>query len=87
MGNIVGGPAVPIILDAQDLSNHQTGSIHQATSTHTEQVCRVCVHSQMMNLTFKILEVPGSLEVRWGGGVVTSPWRLKEGKRYEMWKS
>jgi hypothetical protein len=29
--------------------------------------CQVCVHSEMMRLTLKRLEAPGSLEVRWGG--------------------
>jgi hypothetical protein len=27
----------------------------------------VCVHSDMMHLTLKNLEAPGSLQVRWGG--------------------
>jgi hypothetical protein len=29
---------------------------------------RVCVHSEMIHLTLKRLEAPGSLAVRWGGG-------------------
>jgi hypothetical protein len=32
-----------------------------------ERSSQVCVHSEMMHLTLKRLEVPGSLEVRWGG--------------------
>jgi len=35
--------------------------------THTVEDFWVCVHSEMMYLTFKRLEAPGSLEVRWGG--------------------
>jgi hypothetical protein len=37
-----------------------------------------------MRLTLKRLEVPGSLEVRWGGGVGTPTWRQR---RYGMWNS
>jgi hypothetical protein len=29
---------------------------------------QVCVHSEMVHLTLKRLEAPGSLEVRWDGG-------------------
>jgi hypothetical protein len=29
---------------------------------------QVCVHSEMMHLSLKRLEAPGSLEVMWGGG-------------------
>jgi hypothetical protein len=36
--------------------------------THTVEESQVCVHSEMMHLTLKRLEAPGSLEVRWGGG-------------------
>jgi hypothetical protein len=40
----------------------------------------VCVHSEMMCLTLKRMEAPGSLEVRWGVGVGISMWRQgKEG--------
>jgi hypothetical protein len=39
---------------------------------------RVCVHSEMIYLTLKRLEAPGSLEVRWGGGM---------GRRCGMWSS
>jgi hypothetical protein len=39
-----------------------------ALNTYTAEDCRVCVHSEMMHLTLKRLEVPGSLEVRWGWG-------------------
>jgi hypothetical protein len=37
-------------------------------NTHRVEDFRICIHSEMMHLTLKILEVPGSLEVRWGGG-------------------
>ena len=37
-------------------------------NTHTVEDVRVCIHSEMMHLTLKRLEVPGSLEVRWGWG-------------------
>jgi hypothetical protein len=42
---------------------------------------RVCVQSEMMHLTLKRLEAPGSLEVRWGEG-----WRHphEDGRRCEM---
>ena len=36
-------------------------------NTHTVEDFQVCVHSEMMHLTLKRLEAPGSLEVRWGG--------------------
>ena len=37
-------------------------------NTHMVEDCQVCVHSEMMHLSLKRLEAPGSLEVRWGGG-------------------
>jgi hypothetical protein len=38
-----------------------------------------------MHLTLKRLEVPGSLEDRWGGGIhVETEW---VGRRYGMWNS
>ena len=40
----------------------------------------VCVHSETMHLTLKILEASGSLDVRWGGG-----WGYPHGNRVE-WK-
>jgi hypothetical protein len=40
----------------------------ESPNTHTVEVCWVCVHSEMMHLTLKRLEAPGSLAVRWGGG-------------------
>jgi hypothetical protein len=43
----------------------------------------VCVHSEMMHLTLKRLETPGSLEVRWGGGVGPPTWR--QVGREEVW--
>jgi hypothetical protein len=50
---------------------HQTGSIYQliwGPNTYTEEDCWVSVKSEMMHLTLKRLQAPGSLEVRWGGG-------------------
>jgi hypothetical protein len=37
-------------------------------TTYTTEDSRVYVQSEMMHLTLKRLEAPGSLEVRWGGG-------------------
>ena len=53
--------------------------------THTVEDFQVCVHSEMMHLTLKRLEAPGSLEVRWDRGwrVGTSSWR--QGSREEVW--
>jgi hypothetical protein len=39
-------------------------------NTHTVEDGQVSVHSEMMHLTLKRLEAPGSLEVRWGWGGV-----------------
>jgi hypothetical protein len=36
--------------------------------THTVDDFPFCVHSEMMHLTLKGLEAPGSIEVRWGEG-------------------
>jgi hypothetical protein len=51
--------------------DHQTAhtSWYEAPNTYTAEDFWVCVHSEMMHLTLKRLEDPGSLEVRWGGGV------------------
>jgi hypothetical protein len=66
-GNHVGGPAVSINLDPQDLSNTEPGSIYQlvceAPNTYTAGDCWVWVQSEKMHLTLKRLESPGSLEV------------------------
>ena len=37
-------------------------------NTHIVEGFQVYVHSEMMYLTLKKLEAPGSLDVRWGGG-------------------
>jgi hypothetical protein len=37
--------------------------------THTAEDFQVCVHSEMMHLTLKRLDAPGSLEVKWGVGL------------------
>ena len=47
--------------------------------THIVEDFQVCVHSEMMHLTLKRLEAPGSLEVRWGAE--TSLWRLGVGEK------
>ena len=47
----------------------------------------VCVYSEMMYLTLKRLEVPGSLVVRWGGGVDIHVEAGGVGRRYGMWNS
>ena len=64
------GPAVSINLDPQDLSNtgppprqHAPADM-RPPNTHTVDDYCVCVHSEMMHLTFKRLEASGSLEVR-----------------------
>ena len=38
------------------------------------------VHSEMMHLTLKRLEVPGSLEVSWGGDI-----HMETGARENVW--
>jgi hypothetical protein len=43
-------------------------SWYEAPNTHTVEDCRVCVHSDMIHLTLKRQEAPGSLEVRWSRG-------------------
>jgi hypothetical protein len=85
----LGGPAVSINLDLQDLSN--TGPNRQHTPadwrlpTHIPaEDCSVCIHSDMMQLTLQTLETLRSLEVRWSrGGVGTSTWR--QGCGEEEW--
>jgi hypothetical protein len=37
------------------------------SNTHTAEDFQDCVQSEKMHLTLKRLEVPGSIEVRWGG--------------------
>ena len=39
-------------------------SRYEAPNTCTAEDCQVCVHSEIMHLTLKRLEAPGSLEVR-----------------------
>jgi hypothetical protein len=41
----------------------------QCCNTHTVEDFQVSVHSEKKHLTLKRLEAPGSLEVRWGGGI------------------
>jgi hypothetical protein len=71
-GNPVGGPAVPINLDLQDLSNtgppnRQHIPADMRSPIHIQQRTAGSFHSEMMHLILKRLEVPGSLQVRWGG--------------------
>jgi hypothetical protein len=42
--------------------------MNESTNTHTREDFWVCVHSEMMHLTLKRLEVPVCLEVMWHGG-------------------
>ena len=51
-------------------------------NTYTAKNCWVCVQSEMMHLTLKILKVPRSLEVRWCLGEASS-WRQEFGE--EVW--
>jgi hypothetical protein len=72
-GKLVGGPAVSLNLDPQDLSNIAPPNRQQTPAdmrppTHTPEDCLVWVQSGMMHLTLKRLEAPGNLEVRWDGG-------------------
>jgi hypothetical protein len=71
----VAGPAVSINLDPRDLSNtrpsnrqHTLADMNEAPITHTVEDLRVSVHLEILHLTLKRLECPGSLEVRLGGG-------------------
>jgi hypothetical protein len=41
----------------------------------------------MMHLTLKILEVPGSIEVRWGGGMGHPHGVGWDGRRCGMWNN
>jgi hypothetical protein len=73
-GNPVGGPALSTSLVPRDFTNtgppnrQHTLADMRTTNTYTAEDFRVCIHSEMMHLTFNRLEAPGSLEVRWGGG-------------------
>jgi hypothetical protein len=56
-------------------------------TTHAVEDFQIYVHSEMMHLTLKRLEAPGSLEVRWGGGGIAM-WRWGVmGRRCRMWSS
>jgi hypothetical protein len=45
------------------------------------------MHSEMMHLTLKRLDAPGSLEVGWGGRWANPSGERGVGRRYEMWNS
>jgi hypothetical protein len=48
---------------------------------------KVSVHSEIMHLTLRRLEAPGSLDVRWDG-YGASTWRQGGvGRRWETWSS
>jgi hypothetical protein len=49
-------------------TREHTQSSYEAPNTYTVDNFQVCVHSEMMHLSLKRLEVPGSLEVRCGQG-------------------
>jgi hypothetical protein len=74
LGKVVGGQAFSINLDPSRSLKHWTTkqaaytSWYEAPNTHIAEDCRVCIHSEMMYLTLKRLEVPGSLEDQWGRG-------------------
>jgi hypothetical protein len=54
---------------------------------HTVEDYWVCVHSEMMHLTLKRQEAPGSLEVRWGRGWGHPRGDRRVGWRCGMWNS
>ena len=56
-------------------------------NTHTAEDYWIYVQSEMMCLTLKKLETPGSLEIRWGGEMGTSTWGQEVTRRYGMWNS
>jgi hypothetical protein len=71
-GSPVEGPAVSINLDSRDLSNirspyRQHTAADMRPPALTVEDFWVCIHSEMIHLTLKRLEGPGSLEVRCGG--------------------
>jgi hypothetical protein len=57
-----------------------------APNIHTVEDFQLWFNSEMMHLTLKRLEAPGSLEVRWGGGGDTHV-DIGGGRRYGMWNS
>jgi hypothetical protein len=59
-------------------------SWYEAPNTHTIEDHPVCVHSEMIYLTLKRLEAPGSLEVRLGRGW-GHPLGYRVGWRCRMW--
>jgi hypothetical protein len=68
--------------------DHQSAytSCYETPNTHTVEDFWVCVYSEMMHLTLKRLEAPGSLEVRWGWGSGL-PLGTGVGRRCGMWNS
>jgi hypothetical protein len=52
-----------------------------------KRICWDCVHSEMMHLTFRRLEAPGSLEVRWGEWWGQPGGDRGVGRRYGIWNS
>lgn len=84
----VGGLAVSINLDPEYLWHWNTNqaayiSWYEALNTYIAEDCRVWVHSEMLYVTLKRLEVPKNGRDWWGGGwrVGTSSWRCGE----ELW--
>jgi hypothetical protein len=53
---------------------------YEAPNTHIAKDFQVCVHSEMMHLTLKRLETPGS-QVVWGVGGI----HIKTGSGEEVW--
>ena len=67
-GEPVGGPAISINLDLQDLSStgppiRQVTPAYMKLPTHMQQRLLLSLGSEKMNIILKRLEVPGSLEV------------------------
>ena len=73
-------------MEPHDLSNTGPPNRQHAPAdmrppnTHIAENCQVCVHSEMIHLTLKRLQAPGTLEVRWGGdGGIYMEMRLSGG--------
>ena len=86
----VGGLAISINLDLQDLSStgppiRQVTPAYMKLPTYMQQRLLLSLGSEKMNIILKRLEVPGSLEVWMDPGWVvgTSLWRLWGGE--ELW--
>jgi hypothetical protein len=83
-GSPVGGP---VVSNSGSPTRQHTQAHKRPPNIYTAEDFQVWVQSEMMHLTLKRLWSPGSLEVRWGGGV----WwghacgDRGMGRRYGMW--